>query len=57
MARKSLKTATHRYVANCVVQFAKTKDFLGAEMFYVIFKNGETTTMSAHRFNELFAIN
>ncbi len=56
-ARKTLKTATHRQIADCTVQFAETKDFLGAPMFYVIFKNGETTTMSSKRFNELFSVN
>lgn len=58
MARKArnLKTATHRQVANTTVQYAETKDFLGNRTFYVRFKNGEATTMSVKRFNELFNV-
>lgn len=60
MARKArktnLKTATHRQVANTTVQYAETKDFLGNPMFYVLFENGEATTMSAKRFNEMFVV-
>jgi hypothetical protein len=51
------KTATHKGIENCTVKFIVGKDFLGGEIYKVCFANGEITTMSAARFNELFAVN
>jgi hypothetical protein len=53
---KSAKSATHRQVANCTVTYTLTKDFLGAKQYKVKFENGETTTLSEKRFNEIFVI-
>ena len=53
---KNSKTATHRQVANCTVKFAETKDFLGDKMFYIVYSNGESNTLSEKRFNELFVV-
>lgn len=57
MPSKSKNTASHRSVANCTVKFAKVKDLLGSEMIRVVFSNGEKTTMTTKRFNELFSVN
>jgi hypothetical protein len=57
MTRKTSKTATHRHVANCTVKFSNVKHKFGGDMIRVVFSNGEVTTLSAKRFNELFTVN
>ena len=54
---KTAQTATHRAFSNQVVKFTKIRDFLGSEQFKVRFPNGETTTLSAKRFDELYVVN
>jgi len=57
MARKSSKPVVQTATHNCTVKFIVGKYFLGELVYKVYFTNGEVTTMSENRFNELFAVN
>ena len=55
-SKSTAKVAVHRSFANEKVSFTLTKDFLGDTLYKVKFQNGETTTLSTRRFNELYEI-
>lgn len=46
--------AQHVADKNCVAEFRYTGVFLGEQQVKLEFANGERTTMSEHRFNQLF---
>lgn len=52
-----MKTAIHKYFEDTVVKFKEVRDFLDNKQIKITFDNGETSTMSPKRFNELFKIN